>query len=273
MVAPAIVGQGVVGESVIGTTTAPPTGGTMSYSDSVLALPGLLAYWRLGEASGPSVTDASGNGHTGTISGATPGAAGLLAGDSDTAYAFTGAGGVLVPNDASFSAGAVTVLLMLKTPGDGGAGTRAVIGNGTWSVALQNVTTLGTWDGSWKTTGQNVADNVARHIAYVFDPGVSNGSAFWFDGVQVSSHTITALSAATDLAIGQHQSQTGQNLTGTIDEVAIVSGALDGATITALADAALTAPEPPPATVASGRVPLLQIGRHTRIGPLRVGGE
>jgi hypothetical protein len=53
-----------------------------------------LVYFRHGEASGTTTTDSSGNGHTGTYTGApTLGAAGLLTGSADTAVVFTGASG------------------------------------------------------------------------------------------------------------------------------------------------------------------------------------
>lgn len=49
-------------------------------------------WWRLGEASGTSLADASGNSHSGALSGSTItyGITGPLAGDTDTAMSFTG---------------------------------------------------------------------------------------------------------------------------------------------------------------------------------------
>lgn len=57
----------------------------MTYQSDCLALSPWL-YWRLGEASGGTAADATGNGRVGTYGTSTPlGAAGLLSGNSDTA--------------------------------------------------------------------------------------------------------------------------------------------------------------------------------------------
>lgn len=62
----------------------------MTYPTEVLA-DSPLVYWRLGEPSGTSAVDASGNSHPGTIVGSpTLGAGGLVAGDADTAFTFDG---------------------------------------------------------------------------------------------------------------------------------------------------------------------------------------
>lgn len=56
------------------------------------------AYWRLGESSGASAADASGNGNTGTYTGTvTLGASGAITGDSNTAVSVAGAGYVAAP--------------------------------------------------------------------------------------------------------------------------------------------------------------------------------
>lgn len=66
-----------------------------SYSTAVLA-DSPTAYWRLGEASGTSAADASGNGHTGTLAGTvTLGTTGAIIGDSDKAMTFDGSSGVI----------------------------------------------------------------------------------------------------------------------------------------------------------------------------------
>ena len=77
---------------------------TAAYRNQVLA-DEPLAYWRLGEPSGTSAADASGNGNTGTYGGSpTLGATGALAGDTDTATSFDGVNdNVSVPNNASLN--------------------------------------------------------------------------------------------------------------------------------------------------------------------------
>lgn len=62
----------------------------MTYASEVLADSPLL-YWRLGDASGTTATDSSGNGRHGTYAGSpTLGTTGLLSSDSDTAVTFDG---------------------------------------------------------------------------------------------------------------------------------------------------------------------------------------
>jgi hypothetical protein len=74
--------------------------GSQGRSDGVLGL-SPIAYWRLGEASGTSAADASGNGHTGTYVGSpTLGVAGLLTGDADTAVTFGSGKYVTTPTPA-----------------------------------------------------------------------------------------------------------------------------------------------------------------------------
>ncbi|HEY4871714.1 MAG TPA: LamG-like jellyroll fold domain-containing protein [Candidatus Dormibacteraeota bacterium] len=75
-----------------------------SYSSTVLG-DSPVAYWRLGEASGTTMADASGTGNAGTYHGGyTLGQTGIIAGDSDTAVTFNGSNGYAsVPNATSLS--------------------------------------------------------------------------------------------------------------------------------------------------------------------------
>ena len=61
-----------------------------AYPDGVLAK-GPVGYWRLGEATGPTVVDETGNGHDGRIFGSpTLGTPGAINDDPDTAIQFNG---------------------------------------------------------------------------------------------------------------------------------------------------------------------------------------
>lgn len=60
-----------------------------AYAAAVMAL-GPLAYYRLGEASGTTMVDSSGNARDGIFANVAHGATGLLVGDSDTASTFNG---------------------------------------------------------------------------------------------------------------------------------------------------------------------------------------
>ena len=67
------------------------TTGISNYEASILATPGLLHYYQLGESSGPTVKDSKGTAN-GTLSGVTYGVPGAVNGDPNTAVSFPGAG-------------------------------------------------------------------------------------------------------------------------------------------------------------------------------------
>ena len=71
------------------------------YRDVILSEPGLVAYWRFGEASG-NPQDAKGTNHVDTIGGTpTYGVAGALSGDADTAVTLNGTTGYFQAPDAN----------------------------------------------------------------------------------------------------------------------------------------------------------------------------
>jgi len=87
--------------------------GVSSYSDGVLATPGLLHYYRLGEAAGPAIADSKGSAN-GTLTGATFGVMGAINGDPDTAVSFPGTSSFgAIPMDLS-SQTLITVEFWLK---------------------------------------------------------------------------------------------------------------------------------------------------------------
>ena len=85
--------------------SAPPTAGAASPTEyaNVVRADAPIGYWRLGERSGGTAADASGNGRAGSYAGGvTLGAAGAIAGDSDGAASFDGVDDVVsVPDDAA----------------------------------------------------------------------------------------------------------------------------------------------------------------------------
>ncbi len=86
------------------TTTLPVTvgsGGVSSYGDAVLATPGLLHYWRLGEESGPTLADSQGTANGTASAGVSFGVAGAVAGDPNTALGFAGEDSASAPLDLS----------------------------------------------------------------------------------------------------------------------------------------------------------------------------
>ncbi len=74
----------------LGSGTPPPPPPTGSYPTRILALPSLLAYWRLGESSGTVADDAKGTRDGAYANGVTLGTSGAISGDPDTAASFDG---------------------------------------------------------------------------------------------------------------------------------------------------------------------------------------
>jgi len=90
-----------------------------SYESTVMA-DGPIAYWRLGESTGPSAIDATGHGHTGTFVGGTLGVPGAIACDPDRALRLsaTDSTRVTVPRSAALEpASAVTVEAWIRQTG------------------------------------------------------------------------------------------------------------------------------------------------------------
>lgn len=122
---------------VVGAHYVDAGGGGASFRDTVLALTGLQAYWRLGDASGTTITDSSGLSHGGTYGGAyTLGSTALLPSDpTATSTLFgSGSGASIVPGaswmDASTAlsvgilAESTSGALMMLLNRDSGSGSR-----------------------------------------------------------------------------------------------------------------------------------------------------
>ena len=94
------------------------TVGSSYYRDAVTGTSGLIAYWRLGDASGTTATDQL-LGHPGSYLGSPAlGQAGALTGDPDTSVRFDGVDdAVNVPDDGALSPTSVTVELWARSDG------------------------------------------------------------------------------------------------------------------------------------------------------------
>lgn len=210
----------------------------MSYSAEVLA-DSPLVYWRLGEASGTSAADASGNGRTGTYSGTyTQGVTGLLTGDSNTAVTLGANGLVTVADTTDLSA--FTAEAWIKTTDTGGAfisrtgspTTNRVFyletsGNVARAIIFKTNSTLTSVTGT--TT---ITDNAAHHVAMTYD---GTTLRLYVNGVEEGTPS-TAVSgtlntADAPLVLGGRG--TTHEFDGTIDEAAYYTTALSGARIAA----------------------------------------
>ncbi len=80
------------GDGMTGTTTVPVyvNGTGTTYSQKVLATGGLAHYWRMGDTGGSTLADSKGASPATLSGGATQGAPGAVAGDSDAAVSFDG---------------------------------------------------------------------------------------------------------------------------------------------------------------------------------------
>ena len=193
-----------------------------------------VAYWRLGEASGTTGADSSGNGRSGTFGGTyTLGVAASLAGDANTAVSFNG-GNLQVPHSAPLSPSGfpyLDIVFRIKTT----SVTQGVIfdkRNGTTSGYAVRLETngkvsvnVGDNTNAWVTAANGVVNDGNWHTVVVV---IIASSGFWggqvfVDGVistlanQIRSYTLANTSP---LFIGSDASGAGPDVT--LDEVAII---------------------------------------------------
>jgi hypothetical protein len=209
-------------------------------------------YWRLGEASGTTAADASGNGRSGQYRGSPSlGQAGAISGDPDTAARVastifntqfvTTLSSTAVAGPQSFS-----VELWFKTSSTSG-GKLIGFGNsrtGTSSnydrhIYMTNDGRLvfGTWIGSAATITSSASynNNAYHHVVATMGSG---GMALYVDGALVGTNPNTAAQiyngfwrAGSDNLNGWPLQPSSNNFNGTIDEVAVYSAALSASQV------------------------------------------
>ena len=214
-----------------------------------------VAYWRLGEASGTTAVDEAGS-NDGTYSGVTLGAAGLLAGDTNTAAEFNNSTDYIeVADHADFEVSTFTFECWVKhdapTTGD-----LFIIADKTGTASANN--SFGCWydnrssqgsprrirfqgpDGNVNWEGTAVSDAVATGVHLVF-VGDGTSGEIYADGVLVASGTIGANGTnSLPLRIGQIANGTHDGWDGTLDEAAFYDTALSPARIEAHYNAGTT---------------------------------
>jgi len=194
-------------------------------------------YYRLGESSGLTATDSSGNGNNGTYaaSGVTYGVASSLRdGSTNTAVTFSGVGQVNAPVGIVVS-GNVTIMVWFKTAGISGntslfanytATGPSVFGLGIAGSAT-NLVAFIVANMSATTTATptfTVTSNVWCHLAATFDT-TSHVLALYANGALVGTNTESAYSpAAAGFFIGD--SVFGDNQAGSYDEAVVYSKVL-----------------------------------------------
>lgn len=198
----------------------------MAYRD-VIVVDHPIAYWRLGETSGPTAVDAVSYRH-GTYQGSVKlGKPGALVGDPDASVAFDGAGYVAVgPWTALNGATALSVDLWFKIPSGTNSSKYLVWRDSQLDIrARENALTFGLVASGYSvfTPNTTVIADVWHHLACIYD---GSNLAVYLDGAPVGS---TPKSGTVGNGIGNLNLAGFLNagsLVGGLDEVAIYNYAL-----------------------------------------------
>jgi len=226
---------------------------TNAYDLAVLAL-NPVAYYTFSNLTGTTISDVTGNGHDGTISGGyTLGVAGPLAGA--TGATFNGSDAVVVVPGVWGGTPAITVIAWYQTV-PGVTGPRAIVGgNGVEYVNLQTATASGSGSSGVFTDTGSVSPTLAPATTptgwhMVVLSATSGAIDEYIDGVQVYSNAKTFNTVAPTLAAnGVHIGGVGNTLRrfdGTISDVALFNTALSATDVSNLYTVAgpLITPEP-----------------------------
>jgi hypothetical protein len=219
-----------------------PDAGT--YASTILATPGLVGYWRLGETSGTTAVDQKATSNGTYTGGYTLGQAGSLTRDSNTAVDFNGTSGYVTVPDAAALRPTSSISIEAWVNPDSLAGTRWIVNKGTFyylyisggltyfgirtpAGAYRYLTTTAVTTGSW------------QHLVGTFD---GSRMALYRNAVNVAegSFNDTIATSADALAIGAI-GPTGSWFDGRIDEVAVSNAALSAETVAAHYNAGLDA--------------------------------
>ncbi len=230
--------------------------GATGYAAIIQATPGVIGYWRLGEPSGTTAVDLSGQGHDGTyVGGVTLGQPGAIAGDSNTAALFDGTTGhVVIPDSVDWNLGDFTLEAWIKTT-NAGVGRRRIVcqqdDTDYWLMSLyENHFEFGSSiDGflNFSPTG-DPNTGTWKHLVVVRNR-TAGFARCYVDGVYNGTEATVSPAAANfnvneQVYIGAviYQGSMTERFAGLIDEVAIYSVALTPAQILEHYEAATTAP-------------------------------
>jgi hypothetical protein len=225
---------------------------------------GLVAAYGFDEGSGTTVTDASGNGNTGTITNATWAASGKYG----SALQFNGTNAlVTVPDKASLHLSAAMTLEAWVNPSIIDASWRDVIYKGNDNFYLEASSTNGELPDAGTIAGGSYADAFGSNSipastwSYLTETYDGSTLRLYVNGALVGStaHTGTIATSASPLQFGG-DSIYGQFFTGLIDEVRVYNVALTAAQIQADAATPVDFPSAPgtltATTVSTGEIDL-----------------
>lgn len=220
-----------------------------AYATAVLA-DSPLAYWRLGEPSGTSMVDASGNGRNGTYAGSpTLGAAGMTT-DGDTAVTFNGTSqyatvvsGAWVPTHlvswsaecwVKFTTTSFAVILSVRIAGGANKAVTVnlLVGRTAGRIGAE------TWD--WENAGSRALatgtsnDGLKHHVVVTFDKP-TNTLKLYVDGAlhDTKAQGVTGTGSDRSVTIAANNAGVLQWFPGTVDEVALYGTVLDATRVAA----------------------------------------
>ena len=224
--------------------------GAGSRGAASVASPGLVAAYSFNEGAGTTALDVSGNGHPGTVVGATWTASGRYGG----ALSFDGISNrVDLGSLGTFAPAGFTLEAWVKKTTDTKKDVAVV---GTWTgsepgpmIWVDHVEgryrlTAGQGLANYLDSGQTPVAGAWQHLAATFDGSVAR---FYVDGTEVASRTVSGgVGFANTWRVGAYESSPTGFFDGLIDEVRVYSRALSAAEIVADRDEALADPDSTP---------------------------
>lgn len=173
------------------------------YKQLVLATTGLIAYWRLGESSGTSAADSSGNGNTGTYTnGPTLGVSGAIVSSTDTGITLDGSNDHVVSSTtAPFALNALSVEAWVWTSSPTSGGFRMFVSasnsfgaSGAWDLGITDTgyPYFGGWTSGGSDAGTAVSSDVLPSSQWVHLVGTRDGSnvKIYLNGVEKGSGAV-----------------------------------------------------------------------------------
>ncbi|MBC7723892.1 MAG: PKD domain-containing protein [Burkholderiaceae bacterium] len=228
-------GNVVYGDPV--SVTASAAGPISPYASSVIS-DGAASYWRLGEASGPTVYDWAGFGDAVAGTGVTRGATGAIGGDSNTASTFSGDGtGLVASQTATQGPDTFAIEAWFKTTSTGGG---KIVGFGNSNTGNSSSydrhifmdgsgrVYFGVYPGGIRTVQSSAGLNDGQWHQVVGNLS-SAGMQLYIDGKRVAQRTDTTNGQAYSgyWRIGGDSTWNGnQYFQGSIDDVAIYNAPL-----------------------------------------------
>jgi hypothetical protein len=243
-----------------------------SYSGQITGTAGLIAYWRLGEASGTVACDSAGANNGSYQSGTVLARPGALAGDPDTAVGFDGnRGWVQVPHDPALSVGdRFAIEAWVKRGAISTSGNQVVAAkqNDAWVLMFDPANQLilrKSNNGNVAASSVTVTDTSSWHHVAATKDGAA--VKLYVDGADVTG-SVTNLTMSDNtlpLAIGQSSSTAYFN--GSIDEVALYRAPLTAAQVGAHYAAGVPAAQAPANTSAPTISGSAQVGQTLTAAP------